>query len=640
MQKKGSGGSTLLSEFIAPRARAIDVERGDHSGYANTVADRVALFSAGGNGRHVDLSKSERGAIARSDFEKNPFSSAPDTFDYCSSVMYPVSDSASLVQYRNQNSDRLCATDERKDQTRLRDQRLTRDVPVSSRNSKVKERWDRIFELIKTAAAADEACEYQHAYDLYTEVVKSLHEIRPMLTTDKQPEIQRHISSFRERMNDLQRVLLEQSTLSVDVSCASSNDAENQPPAHANVVTSWKISNSLSEKPQFDSKVLTSSNHQRQHEQERNSSKDPLILKKERDAFRDLYNNLMLGGDSSGIKGQTNAYSLSSAITQLNYSIFGQLQRLEPVESSAVEHWESQIGICLAPLRNIVERRPQRVVMPDGVERDFFQDCQRSDISENLPKLHAADKETLSVLRESECLRGHVSYIRHGDRAANASMDADTLLDSLDNRNWWNEIPKVLNATLPAALRLKLEKWAKITAKTQKDCSDISRSMIAEMQIPADFVEKLPEHARQLFGKYEDLLQQLAENREFTVKSYLQKRNLWDSSSAAELTNILEKSLIIWTQRTEKEKKKKFDFAFKKKDKLQKMHCLRAKAQAAIGALRKQFPFMAHSQLDEAKIRANTDIGKAAVESFARALESRAAVIHSLTQAVLKAASN
>lgn len=297
------------------------------------------------------------------------------------------------------------------------------------------------------------------------------------------------------------------------------------------------------------------------------------------------------------------ARALELAVTTLNANTFGDLKKLEPLAPELEHKWATELGVLLSMLKEI------KVVRP-GIGYAL-----REDIAKHLPALERCDRSVRKTMRSFGALSGHVRYVER-ETASSGSAKGGR-----GRRRWWVKVPVVDHGGLNNDVLKIVEEAEQEMRSVFKICHEINVEVVKTIPVPISFVEGLPKHARSLIHK--ELKEGLTTWGMFKVSDYMKDRKMWDKESAKEITSSLEKVALIWEARTSNKSFLSRTFDIRGERFHQAMTAFR-RCQNAIRDLRREWPTMQHTELDMAKIQHNEDIGLAGLESYSRALESRA----------------
>ncbi|PRQ48350.1 putative PRONE domain-containing protein [Rosa chinensis] len=115
--------------------------------------------------------------------------------------------------------------------------------------------------------------------------------------------------------------------------------------------------------------------------------------------MKERFAKLLLGEDMSGRgNGVCTALAISSAITNLSATMFGELWKLEPLPPQKKAMWCREMEWLLCVSDSIVELIPSTQEFPGGGTFEVMVTCPRSDLYVSLPTLKKLDAMLLSLL--------------------------------------------------------------------------------------------------------------------------------------------------------------------------------------------------------------------------------------------------
>lgn len=176
-------------------------------------------------------------------------------------------------------------------------------------------------------------------------------------------------------------------------------------------------------------------------------------------------------------------------------TVFGELWRLEPLAPQKKAMWRREMEWLLCVSDSIVELVPSVQQFPGGGTYEVMATRPRSDLYINLPALKKLDGMLLGMLdgfRDTQFW-----YVDRGIILGD-SKDCDD--DGYGGRpssvrqeeKWWLPSPKLPPNGLPEGDRKRLQQCRDCTNQILKAAMAINSSVLAEMEIPAAYVESLP----------------------------------------------------------------------------------------------------------------------------------------------------
>ncbi|ONM39350.1 Rop guanine nucleotide exchange factor 9 [Zea mays] len=244
--------------------------------------------------------------------------------------------------------------------------------------------------------------------------------------------------------------------------------------------------------------------------------------------MKDKFAKLLLGEDMSGTgKGVSSALALSNAITNLAASIFGEQRRLEPMSAERRARWNKEIDWLLSVADHIVEFSPSQQVSEDGTNIEVMGTQQRGDLLVNIPALRKLDamllvSTTISYLSlqhtqsniQMQCNGSGRVFLNSSRRFVFFSAAEQEYLDSFGEAQefwyvakdadggeddddstcdkWWIPTVRVPAEGLSDASRKWLQHQKDLVGQVLKAAMAINADVIAEMEIPEEYIESLP----------------------------------------------------------------------------------------------------------------------------------------------------
>ncbi|GJU55512.1 Rho guanine nucleotide exchange factor 8-like protein [Tanacetum coccineum] len=354
---------------------------------------------------------------------------------------------------------------------------------------------------------------------------------------------------------------------------------------------------------------------------------DPVSLVKRKRAeleqMKERFAKLLLGEDmSGGGKGVSCALALSNAITNLAASAFGEQHKLAPMAEDRKRRWRREVGWLLSVTDYIVEFVPSQQTSKDGSNMEVMMTKQRGDLRMNIPALKKLDA----------MLIGCLDNFRNQNQFWYVSKDADESEKGVQRSDkWWLPTVKVP----PEGLSEESRKWMQY----QKDCVNqvlkasmaINAEILAEMEIPDNYIENLPKNGRESLG---DAIYKNITVEFFDPGQFLSTMDLSSDINVLDLKNKIEASIVIWKRKMhQKDSKSSWSSSIS----LEKRELFEERAETILLLLKQQFPGLPQSSLEISKIESNKDVGHAILESYSRVLESLASAVMNRIEDVLYA---
>lgn len=158
--------------------------------------------------------------------------------------------------------------------------------------------------------------------------------------------------------------------------------------------------------------------------------------------------------------------------------------------------WHREMEWLLCVSDSVVELVPSIQQFPGGGTYEVMAARPRSDLYMNLPALKKLDAMLISML-DGFC-ETEFWYIDRGIIVADGG-DCDVYASSGNGRpsirqeeKWWLPCPKVLPNGLSEDARKRLQQCRDCTNQILKAAMAINSSVLAEMEIPAAYLETLP----------------------------------------------------------------------------------------------------------------------------------------------------
>ncbi|KVI01250.1 Plant specific Rop nucleotide exchanger, PRONE [Cynara cardunculus var. scolymus] len=313
-------------------------------------------------------------------------------------------------------------------------------------------------------------------------------------------------------------------------------------------------------------------------------------LKTDLEQMKEKFSKLLLGEDmSGGGKGVSSALALSNAITNLAASVFGEQRKLEPMPEDRKMRWRKEVRWLLSVTDHIVEFVPYQHTARDGSNMED-------------------QKEFWYVSKDAnESEKG----VQRSDK-------------------WWLPTVKVP----PGGLSEESRKWM----QKQKDCANqvlkasmaINAEVLAEMEIPENYIDDLPKNGRDSLG---DAIYKSITVEFFDPGQFLATIDLSSEHKILDLKNKMEASIVIWKRKMHQKESRSWGSSMK----MEKRELFEERAETVLLLLKQRFPGLPQSSLDICKIESNKDVGHAVLESYSRVLESLANTVMNRIEDVLYA---
>ncbi|KGN46713.1 rop guanine nucleotide exchange factor 1 [Cucumis sativus] len=348
--------------------------------------------------------------------------------------------------------------------------------------------------------------------------------------------------------------------------------------------------------------------------------------------MKERFAKLLLGEDmSGGGKGVCTALAISNAITNLSASVFGELWRLEPLAPQKRAMWHREMEWLLCVCDSIVELVPTVQPFPGGGTYEVMMSKPRSDLHMNLPALKKLDALLLGIL--GGFCHTEFWYVDRGIVLGDLNDCNDFLPGGRPSirqeDKWWLPCPKVPADGLSEDARKRLQQCRDCTNQILKAAMAINSNVLAEMEVPAAYMETLPKSGKACLG---DIIYRYMTADHFSPECLLDCLDLSSEHHTLEIANRIEASIHIWRQKDHKRsghrnKGRRPTWSGKVKGIVgdpRKSNNLARRAETLLDSLRLRFPGLPQTALDMAKIQYNKDVGQSILESYSRVMESLA----------------
>ncbi|KAL9993454.1 putative PRONE domain, Rop guanine nucleotide exchange factor [Helianthus debilis subsp. tardiflorus] len=348
------------------------------------------------------------------------------------------------------------------------------------------------------------------------------------------------------------------------------------------------------------------------------------VKRHEMEQMKERFAKLLLGEDNSGGgKGVSSALALSNAITNLAASAFGEQHKLAPMPEDRKRRWRREVGWLLSVTDYIVEFVASQQTSKGGSNMEVMMTKQRTDLRMNIPALKKLDAMLIGCL---DNFKGQNQFW-YVSKDANESEKGVQRSDK-----WWLPTVKVP----PEGLSEESRKWMQY----QKDCVNqvlkasmaINAEILAEMEIPEDYIDDLPKNGRESLG--ETIYKNITVDS-FDPGQFLSTMDLSTELNVLDLKNKIEASIVIWKRKmNQKDTKSAWSSSIISSE---KRELFEDRAETILLLLKQQFPGLPQSTLEISKIESNKNVGHAILESYSRVLESLANTVMNRIEDVLYA---
>ncbi|KAM1201510.1 hypothetical protein ACFX2J_017601 [Malus domestica] len=338
--------------------------------------------------------------------------------------------------------------------------------------------------------------------------------------------------------------------------------------------------------------------------------------------MKERFSKLLLGEDmSGGGKGVSSALALSNAITNLAASVFGEQRKLEPMSSDAKARWMNEIGWLLSVTDHIVEFVPSQ---QNGTNMEIMVTRQRNDLHMNVPALRKLDAMLVGHL-DSFGTPSEFWYVKKG------AQDSEKDNSQRNDEKWWKPNVKVPPEGLSDECRRWMQSQKDAVNQVLKAAMAINAQVLAEMDIPENYIESLPKNGRASLG---DSIYKSITVDHFGPVEFFDSMDLSTEHKVLDLKDRIEASIVIWKQKmNHKSGKSSWSSAVS----FEKRELFEERVETILLLLKQKFPGIPQSALDISKIQFNMDVGYAILESYSRVIESLAFKIMSMIEDVLYA---
>lgn len=347
--------------------------------------------------------------------------------------------------------------------------------------------------------------------------------------------------------------------------------------------------------------------------------------------MKERFAKLLLGEDMSGSgKGVCSALAVSNAITNLCATAFGQLWRLEPLQSEKKQMWQREMECLLCVSDHIVELIPSWQTFPDGSKLEVMTCRPRSDIFMNLPALRKLDNLLLEIL--DSFISTEFWYVDQGVVAPETDGSGSFRKPlQRHQEKWWLPVPRVPAGGLKENTRKQLTHKRECANQILKAAMAINSVALSDMEVPESYFESLPKNGRACLG---DVIYRYITSEQFSAECLLDCLDLSSEHVALEIANRVETAIYVWRKRIHSKinvphpnksaAKASWDMVKDLMADSFKRDSLADRAESLLLCLKHRFPGLTQTSLDISKIQHNKDVGKSILESYSRVLESLA----------------
>ncbi|CAJ1942017.1 unnamed protein product [Sphenostylis stenocarpa] len=380
----------------------------------------------------------------------------------------------------------------------------------------------------------------------------------------------------------------------------------------------------------FSSKCLTTKRDEQGFEEWELSESPPNFFVKEKSAFdvqssdveamKEKFAKLLLGGDiTGGSKGLNTALALSTAITSLAVTVFGELWKLEPLSEERKSKWQREMGWLLFPTNYMVELVPAKQNGANGGIFEIMTPKARTDIQMNLPALQKLDSMLIETL--DSMVNTEFWYAEEGSRSEGRNTTGR------QSKRWWLPSPRVPRTGLSEVERKRLLDKGRMVHQIFKAAKAINDNMLLEIPVPTIIKDALLKSGKASLGEE---LHKVLMAESGSGEEMLKALNLKSEHAVLETINKLEAATFSWKERIIQENSGKspvrtsWSFLKEPVSGIDKMELLLERAEALLNLLKTRHPNHPQTFLDAAKVQYGKDIGHSILEAYSRVLGSLA----------------
>ncbi|KAL2333931.1 hypothetical protein Fmac_015144 [Flemingia macrophylla] len=338
------------------------------------------------------------------------------------------------------------------------------------------------------------------------------------------------------------------------------------------------------------------------------------------EAIREKFAKLLLGGDiTGGAKGLSTALALSTAITNLAVTVFGELWKLEPLCEERKSKWKREMGWLLSPTNYMVELVPAKQNGANGGIFEIMTPKARADIQTNLPALQKLDSMLIETL--DSMVHTEFWYAEEGSRSEGRATTGR------QSKRWWLPSPRVPRTGLSDIERKRLLHQGRVVHQIFKAAKAINNNMLHEMPVPTIIKDALLKSGRTSLGEE---LHKVLMAESSSGEEMLKALNLKSEHTVLETINRLEAATFSWRERIIQESSGKspvrtsWSFMKDPMSGVDKMELLLERTETLLNLLRTRYPNLPQTFLDAVKVQYGKDIGLAILEAYSRVLGSLA----------------
>ncbi|KAK7386846.1 hypothetical protein VNO78_27184 [Psophocarpus tetragonolobus] len=338
------------------------------------------------------------------------------------------------------------------------------------------------------------------------------------------------------------------------------------------------------------------------------------------DAMKEKFAKLLLGGDiTGGAKGLNTALALSTAITNLAVTVFGELWKLEPLCEERKSKWRREMGWLLSPTNYMVELVPAKQNGANGGIFEIMTPKARADIQMNLPALQKLDSMLIETL--DSMVHTEFWYAEEGSRSEGRNSSGR------QSKRWWLPSPRVPRTGLSDIERKRLLHHGRVVHQIFKAAKAINDNMLLEMPVPTIIKDALLKSGKASLGEE---LHKVLMAESISGEEMLKALNLKSEHTALETINRLEAATFSWKERIIQDNSGKspvrtsWSFMKDPLSGIDKMEQLLERAETLINLLKTRYANLPQTFLDAAKVQYGMDIGHSILEAYSRVLGSLA----------------